>query len=178
MADERESAIVVELPELDAVLDEHRWALDPSRRWGMPAHLTVLYRFVHPANVDGDTLARVVEAATRVNSFEVEFGDFGWFADRVVWLAPSNPDPFKNLIRQVTNAFPECPPYGGEFDEVIPHVTIGEGKAADLLRVAMDAIRPSLPLKASVTSLSLMEGSTAPGSWRVIERGTLGSSTG
>ena len=52
MATERESAIVVELPELDAVLDDHRGVLDPSRRWGMPAHLTVLYPFVPPADVD------------------------------------------------------------------------------------------------------------------------------
>ena len=178
MADERESAIVVELPELDAVLDEHRFALDPSRLWGMPAHLTVLYPFVHPANVNGDTLARVVEAAAKVNSFEAEFGDFSWFADRVAWLAPLNPDPFKNLIRRMAEAFPECPPYGGEFDDVVPHVTIGEGNAVGPMRVALDAIRPSLPLKATVTSLSLMEGSTAPGSWRVIERVTLGSSTG
>jgi 2'-5' RNA ligase len=174
MASEGETAIVVELPELDAVLDEHRWALDPSRRWGMPAHLTVLYPFVSPASVDGDTLVRLNEAVTEVIPFEAEFGGFGWFADQVAWLAPSDPESFKNLIRRLTNAFPECPPYGGAHDEIVPHVTIGEGKAVDLLSAATDAIRPRLPVKMRVTSLSLMEGSTAPGSWRVIERVALG----
>lgn len=48
MAAEREGAIVVEFSEFDDVLDDHRNALDPSRRWGMPAHLTVLYPFVRP----------------------------------------------------------------------------------------------------------------------------------
>ena len=178
MGVERESAIVVELPELDAVVDEHRVTLDPSRRWGMRAHLTVLYPFVCPANVDGDTRVRVREAVAGVLPFAAEFGGFGWFADHVAWLKPSNPQPFTNLIERVSSAFPECPPYGGAFDGVVPHVTIGEGKPVGLLRVAMEAIYPHLPLNANVTSLSLMEGSTEPGSWRVLHRIDLGGSTG
>jgi 2'-5' RNA ligase len=81
----------VELPELDAVLDEHRRALDPSRPWGMPAHLTLLYPFVAPADVNGETLARLSRAATGVMSFKAAFADFGWFDDHVLWLAPSDP---------------------------------------------------------------------------------------
>lgn len=149
MADERESAIVVELPELDAVLDDYRCALDPSRRWGMPAHLTLLYPFVPPAKMDRATLSRLEAASTGLRSFDAEFDDFGWFADQVLWLAPSRPEPFENLISRLTDAFPEFPPYGGAFDEVVPHVTLGEGGGPELLRTALDAIRPQLPLKSS-----------------------------
>ncbi len=175
MADERESAIVVELPELDVVLDEYRRELDPCRRWGMPAHLTVLYPFVPPTDLDQSILSTLRTVATKVRPFEGEFDDFGWFADPVVWLGTSQRSLFGSLIREMMNAFPECPPYGGAFDEIIPHVTIGESNEADLLRAAIDAIRPQLPLKSMVTSLSLMEGSTAAGSWRVLERVPLGS---
>jgi 2'-5' RNA ligase len=164
----------VELPELDAVLDEHRRALDPSRPWGMPAHLTLLYPFVAPADVNGETLARLSRAATGVMSFTAAFADFGWFDEHVLWLAPSDPAPFTNLIGLLAAVFPEHPPYNGAFDNVVPHVTIGEGQPVDRLRAATDAIRPHLPLYARVTSLSLMAGSTAPGSWRVIERVPLG----
>lgn len=170
MAEGRESAIVVELPELDAVLDQFRYELDPSRRWGMPAHLTLLYPFVPPADVDHAVLSRLEAVATRVSPFDAEFDDFGWFADQVVWLAPSHPEPFERLIMEVMEAFPGRPPYGGAFDEVIPHVTIGEGGEVGLLRAAANAIHPQLPLKVSVTSLSLMAGSTEPGSWKVVER--------
>jgi 2'-5' RNA ligase len=174
MADERESAIVVELPELDAVIDEYRYVLDPSRRWGMPAHLTLLYPFVRPAKVDHAILSKLEEAAKGVIPFDAEFDDIGWFAHQVVWIAPSHPKQFESLILQVLDAFPECPPYGGAFDEVVPHVTIGEGGEVELLRAAVDAIRPQLPLKSRVTSLSLMAGSTEPGSWNVVERIALG----
>ena len=175
MAAERESAIVVELPELDAVLDDHRNTLDPSRRWGMRAHLTVLYPFVLPAAMDDTTLSRLEAVATKVRPFDAVFDGFGWFADHVVWLAPSEPEKFERLILHVVDAFPECPPYGGAFDEVIPHVTIGEGGDVELMRAATNAIRPLLPLKSRVASLSLMEGSTEPGSWQVVERVALGS---
>ena len=175
MAAERESAIVVELPELDAVLDDHRNALDPSRRWGMPAHLTLLYPFVLPADMDPTVLSRLEAVATRVRPFDAVFDGFGWFADQVVWLAPSQSEKFEGLIRQVVDAFPECPPYRGAFDEVIPHVTIGEGGDVELMRAATNAIRPRLPLKSRVAFLSLMEGSTEPGSWHVVERVALGA---
>jgi hypothetical protein len=175
VADERESAIVVELRELDTVIDQYRHALDPSRRWGMPAHLTLLYPFVPPAKVDHAILSDLKSVATRASAFDAEFDDFGWFADRVVWLAPSHPEQFESLILHMMDAFPECRPYGGAFDEVIPHVTIGEGDEVDLLRAATDAIRPQLPLEVRVTSLSLMAGSTEPGSWHVVERMALGN---
>ena len=177
MADDRESAIVVELPELDVVLDEHRLALDPSRRWGMHAHLTVLYPFVQPENLDDAILNSLVAAATSVSPFDARFDDFGWFGDQVVWLAPSNPEPFERLIRQVMDVFPDCPPYGGAFDAVVPHVTIGEGDEVNRLRATMDAIRPQLPLTSKVTSLSLMVGSTEPGSWNIVARIALGTLT-
>src|SRR5687767_13131072 len=101
MAAERESAIVVELPELDAVLDDHRMPLDPSRRWGMPAHLTVLYPFVPPAGVGLTVPSRLETVAMRLSPFDAVFDGFGWFGDRVVWLAPSQPEKFESLILEV-----------------------------------------------------------------------------
>ena len=112
----------------------------------------------------------IVEAAAGASPFEAEFDDFGWFADRVVWLAPSQPEQFTGLMVRMMNAFPGCLPYGGAFDEVVPHVTIGEGGEMHLLHAAMEAIRPQLPLEVNVTSLSLMAGSTESASWHVIER--------
>lgn len=127
-----------------------------------------------PADVDRTLRSRLEAVARRVSPFDAVFDGFGWFADRVVWLAPSQPEKFESLILQVVDAFPECPPYGGTFEEVIPHVTIGDGGHAELLRAAANAIRPRLPLTSRVASLSLMEGSTQPGSWHVVERVALG----
>lgn len=115
-------------------------------------------------------LSNIVRATAGASPFAAKFDDFGWFADRVLWLAPSQSEQFKGLMVRMMNAFPGCHPYGGSFDELIPHVTIGESGEMHLLRAAMEAIRPHLPITVNVTSLSLMAGSTEPASWQVIER--------
>jgi hypothetical protein len=45
----------------------------------------------------------------------------------VLWLAPRGPSPFSALTRRVYQPFPGFPPFGGQFDEIIPHLTIGHG---------------------------------------------------
>ena len=119
-------------------------------------------------------MSRLEAVAAKVSPFDAVFDAFGWFADQVVWLAPSQPEKFEHLIRQVVDAFPECAPYGGAHDNVIPHVTIGDGGDVERLRAAENSIRPRLPLTAGVASLSLMQGSREPGSWHVVERVRLG----
>ena len=49
----------------------------------------------------------------RMSPFDAVFDDFGWFADRVVWLAPSQPEKFESLILEVVDAFPSALPTAG-----------------------------------------------------------------
>jgi 2'-5' RNA ligase superfamily len=48
------------------------------------------------------------------------------FPDGHVYLAPEPDEPFRAMTLALAAIFPECPPYGGQFDTVIPHVTISE----------------------------------------------------
>lgn len=70
MATERESAIVVELSELDAVLDDPTNPSTPPGRWGMSAHLTLLYPFVLLVAVDHTTVSTLEAVAKRVSPFD------------------------------------------------------------------------------------------------------------
>ena len=80
-------------------------------------------------------------------------------------------------------AFPSCPPYGGQFPEVIPHLTIGTidhaGKP-QALRAAAESVLPRLPIEAAATEVILMAGprpgtpDTPPGQWRTIATFPLG----
>jgi ribosomal protein S18 acetylase RimI-like enzyme len=58
-------------------------------------------------------------------AFRIAFSGIGRFPrDRVVYLKIQNNVPLRTLMQAVHSAFPETPPYRGEFREVIPHLTI------------------------------------------------------
>jgi hypothetical protein len=48
------------------------------------------------------------------------------------------------------------PPYGGRFDEVVAHLTIGEGAAYEELVAAEQAVQPTLPIEAQAKAVSLL----------------------
>jgi len=89
-----------------------------------------------------DNWPRPVDSVPR---FDVIFRRIEWSGDDVVWLAPHPDTGFRALIAAVSKAFPDCPPYGGAFTELVPHLTIGER-----MRDAADATSARLPVKAAV----------------------------
>jgi hypothetical protein len=64
-------------------------------------------------------------------------------------------------------AFPECPPYGGVFDDVVPHLTVGERRRGTLaeLRAAEAAATAHLPVRTRIDRALLIAGTEAPDSW-------------
>ncbi len=64
-------------------------------------------------------------------------------------------DRFSRLIDDLVAAFPHHPPYGGAFDEVIPHLTITESADAPLAEIAA-AAAGSLPFERPVTRLDVL----------------------
>jgi 2'-5' RNA ligase len=172
-----ETAVVVLLPEADPAVDEHRLRLDHARPWGVPAHLTVLYPFVPPAEVDDVVLAALADAVRAIPPFDCVFADTAWFGADVLWLAPADDGPFRALIRAVSAAFPDHPPYGGAHGaEPVPHLTVAERVLADdaRMRVAEASVRERLPVRAHVGSVALIAGRRAPDSWSVIATVPLG----
>ncbi len=175
-----QTAVIVPVPAAERVVAEHRRRLDVGASWGVPAHVTVLYPFVHPTEVDRALVARLSGAICSVGTFKCTFERSQWFGDDVLWLAPEPDAGFRALTDAVCAAFPDHPPYEGRFDEVVPHLTVGErsrGTLADL-RDAERAVHNGLPFAASVDHVELIGGTDAPSSWRVIERFPLASPSG
>jgi len=152
------------------VVGRYRARLDGAAALGVPAHVTVLYPFVPPSAITVGTVAVLARAAASVGAFECRFPVTAWFGEEVLWLAPRPDEPFRTLRRAVCGAFPGYLPYGGGFDDVIPHLTVGDrspGGAADL-RAAEAGIRPALPVAARVGRVWLMTDGTAPDNWRAV----------
>jgi 2'-5' RNA ligase len=158
------------VPAADPVVGPHREHLDRAAAWGVPAHLTVIYPFVPPDEVDDQLLARLGGAVAAVPAFDVVFRRTAWFGQDVLWLAPDPAQPFRDLTAAVLAAFPDHPPYGGAFDGSAPHLTVGERRFGDLAALlhAETAVGAQLPLTARVDRIQLLAGSEAPGSWAVI----------
>jgi 2'-5' RNA ligase len=162
------TAVVVVVSAASAAVDQHRAQLDRAASWGVPPHVTVLYPFVPPAEIDDGDVAKLRAAARSLPAFDVTFARTAWFDEDVVYLAPEPAEPFRRLTRAVHEAFPLYPPYGGEFDDLAPHLTVGQLGTVDQRRAAEAAVQRHLPLTTRVDHLTLLAGSDAPMSWRVL----------
>ena len=169
------SAVLVPVPEAEPLVAAHRRRLDPAGTWGVPAHVTVLFPFVPPAEVDDGVLALLADAVRSVAAFDCVFAHTQWFGDEVLWLAPDPDEPFKRLTAVVWEAFPGYPPYDGAHPEPTPHLTVGGPiRAAVELRAAETAVRAGLPVHARLDHALLMAGTSEPDSWRVLHNLPLG----
>jgi hypothetical protein len=169
-----ESALLLLVPAAEPVVGEHRARFDASARDGVPAHLTVLYPFLPPALIDDTALASLIALFAGYPAFGFTLDRVGWFDDSVVWLGPRDEAPFRALTERAFAAFPSCPPYRGQYAEVIPHLTIGHEGDLGALRAAAESVRPYLPIEAAAAEITLMAGpspgtpGTAPGQWRAL----------
>jgi len=178
MASETETALLVEVPAADAAVGPYRDILDLAAGWGVPAHLTVLYPFVPPAQLDDEVRSVVADIAATVPAFELTLAGIEWFGADLVWLAPDDPEPLRQLTARVVARFPDHQPYGGEITDPTPHLTVAHlGTLADR-RAAAAAVLPRLPIRQRVTEVALWAGSPEPAAWHRCGAFPLGRSLG
>ncbi|SNY45202.1 2'-5' RNA ligase family protein [Paractinoplanes atraurantiacus] len=169
------SALILAVGEAEPVVAAHRERLDAAASWGVPAHITVLYPFLPPAEIDEHVLTALTGVAASVPAFFCTLERVDWFGDNVVWLAPAPATPIVTLTAAVTARFPEILPYGGEFTDIVPHLTIGHDHPREVLEAAAADITAHLPIHARVSSLRLIAGRPSPGpGWQNLAEFPLG----
>jgi hypothetical protein len=163
-----ESAVLVAVPEVEIAVGAYRSSLDRAAAWGVPPHVTVLYPFVAPGEIDDDLLAKLGAVVASVPSFDTVFARTSWFGNEVLYLAPEPDSPFRTLMAAVWDAFPALPPYGGEILDVVPHLTVGHGAPLPVLQTVAEEVAAFLPIPVRINTALLMEGSDEPDSWRTV----------
>jgi len=86
--------------------------------------VTLLFPFASVAVVDEPLRAELRAHFASFRAFDAELDAVGCF-DGHVWLSPQPRGRFVELIDATCTRFPAFPPYGGEFTEPVPHLTIG-----------------------------------------------------
>jgi 2'-5' RNA ligase len=162
-----ETALIVPVPEIEPIVGRFRALHDPVAAAGVPAHVTVLYPFLPPARMSTDVVRTLGELFSTIAAFDAEFAETGRFPG-VLYFAPALDAPFRNLTERVFDTYPEAPPYGGQFSDIVPHLTIAhaddpaqlDGIAAEVAAAAQD----NVPVRAVIRDVVLIE--KVGGRWR------------
>lgn len=120
-----ESGFLVRVPEAESVVQDLRERFDPSAVLGVPAHVTVLFPFMSPDLVTPEVLRRAAASLRSVNSFNFALRNIGRWPE-TTYLKPEPAAPFVHLTRTLFTEFPECPPYGGAFPDIVPHLSVAD----------------------------------------------------
>jgi len=125
------TAVVIFAPhEVQAVATPimRQYALESLIR--VPAHITLMFPFV-PCERLSEAALTLKALSAQIKPFEITLSGYDQFTG-VVFMRPVNPEPIKAVFRQIYEAFPLYPPYGGTFgNDLHPHVTVGEFKNED-----------------------------------------------
>jgi len=159
MSSEPEHALLAPFVDLAAVVEpwlEHSVGARPSH--GIPAHVTLLYPC--PDEPDG-----IAEVLAKTDAFDVDFRELRRFPEGVVYLAPEQEEPFRELTERLERRFPGWLPYRGEV-EGVPHLTVAWGERLD---AAEEAVAAALPLYGRAREAVLLRHE-APERWEPVAR--------
>lgn len=161
-----ESAFIVPVPEAEACVGALRERHDASVKLGVPAHITVLVPFMAPGLITATVLAQVQAALDAVPSFPFRLARVASFPN-AVYLAPEPAQPFVALTQSLVRSFPDYPPFRGEHADIVPHLTVAHGHAAELQvaeRELTTALQAHGPIRSTCSSVVLLENSS--GRWQ------------
>jgi 2'-5' RNA ligase len=166
-----ESALVVLVPEAEALVKPFRDRYDPSAAVGVPAHITLLYPFKPPNEVSGAVLEKLRDGFARFAAIQFSLSSVRRGSrSGILYLAPEPDEPFRRLTMAIWDWYPETPPYGGIWlPDLVPHLTVAQpAEEQERQRIAEEFAQASqgkLPIHATASEVTLMDNRS--GRWRV-----------
>lgn len=123
------SVLLVPVPQLEPVVRPplERWAPDylHAEPDAVHAHITLLGPFVPREELTEQVLVDLRAFFAQVEPFSFELARLDRFpGDGLVHLVPEPTEPFRALTARLWRDYPQCPPYGGRFGDVIPHLSL------------------------------------------------------
>ncbi|MFE0642345.1 2'-5' RNA ligase family protein [Streptomyces sp. NPDC058877] len=150
-----QTCLIVKAPEAEPAVRVWRERFDPSARAGVPAHITVLFPFLDDSRIDASVHSTLTDVLGSHRAFDLRFESCGRFPG-VLYLDPEPDAQLRRLTEVIAERWPEAPPYGGRFTEIVPHLTIAEGHQDAVLEQIESELLDRLPLTTRVSSVDLM----------------------
>jgi hypothetical protein len=150
------SLLLIPVPELESVvlprLERRSGAIfspgaDTSEE--VAAHITLLGPFADLGDIDRGLVSELTAFFADVLPFHFELTELTRFPEGLFYLSPAPAAPFRQLTHELFRHFPEYPPYQGQFDEVIPHLSVplggGEDEETEIDQLRFE-LEPRLPV--------------------------------
>lgn len=119
------------------------------------AHVTALGPFLPPRELTPGALAQVAEIAGATTPFDFTLEEVGVFPNGIIHLLPEPTAPFTALTERLWRAFPQCPPYAGEFGAVVPHLTLDAVSDVVTAESTLQLVAPHVPARGRADRLDL-----------------------
>jgi 2'-5' RNA ligase len=164
-----DSTLIVPVPSAEAALTTALGSDAGGDSGELPPHITVLYPFVPAHRIEPDLEAAVAESVAGFSPFGFHLARVGAFPG-VLYLEPHPETPFVELTEALSARWPEFQPYGGEFDEIVPHLTVSTGEVPSGL---VGRLERQLPIEANAREVWLLTQGTDQ-RWTVRKKFPLG----
>ncbi|OGH47923.1 MAG: hypothetical protein A3A51_00285 [Candidatus Levybacteria bacterium RIFCSPLOWO2_01_FULL_39_10] len=154
-----EGLLLIPVLEVKHLVDGLREKYDPGFLREAPPHITILYPFKRPRDMNIEDIKKLNSIFEKVEKFTFSLQKINTFPN-VVYLEPSESENFINLTRKVVEMFPNYPPYEGKFEGITPHLTIGqelEERTAQVLDETKSKLEKRLPINSEAKEVWLME---------------------
>ena len=161
------SHTVVQIPVREAETIVRRRALASGSPFqpqdgGVLAHITLLGPFIPEPDIDDGVLGDLERYFADVTSFGFTLSGVSEFPGGPTYLVPEPVGVFRRLTLGLLRVFPEFPPYGGAFDDVVPHLSVPlvDGEDTETLRAELERRLPIEAVAHTATLVRVAEGDT------------------
>ncbi|MDX2642007.1 2'-5' RNA ligase family protein [Streptomyces sp. PA03-1a] len=149
------TGLIVRIPDAEPAVRAWRERFDPSAQAGVPAHVTVLFPFLDENRIDARVHSALTDVLGSRHAFDLRFDSCGRFPG-VLYLAPEPDAQLRVLTEVIAERWPEAPPYGGQFSEIVPHLTVADGQDDEVLDQIEAELLSKLPFTSRVSSVDLI----------------------
>ncbi len=154
-----QSSIDLHFRELKKLISPWHSKLETAQK-GIPPHITLLWPWKNPPiqSNDIETLKTILKDT---KSFSVTFDKIEYFQNGTIFLACKNVEMIQKIMKKIFDAFPECKPYNGEFQNPTPHLTIAkvpdQTVFSEVYNEICTVLKPNLPLTYPIDEIIIMK---------------------
>lgn len=155
-----ESSIDIHIPELEVLIAPWRSPTVEVAALGVPPHVTILWPWRN-APVTSEDITGIADVLKNIEPLTLVFDQLKVFPNGTIYLAMQNAESVQSVTKEIVTAFPDCPPYRGEFADPVPHVTVAKAKNEEekirFCTELSEILRPHMPMTIHVKEFVLME---------------------